>query len=222
MPSNHLILCRPLPLLPSIFPSIRVFSSESVLCIRWPKDWSFSFNVSPSKEYSGLIIHGTREGGQSQLILNASLHPSQTLGWALDRGIVTKKKKKKLSEERDWKGALSLQQGKTGGGGGGQAARVNTAGRGSRGLAPRSEQSGEPYPLSRQKASLSTSPQKGTRAPGPWLRGAKPQEHWDVNSPGNPLPEGTCDGAHVPRLAPTTEGSSFQREAALSSGGSET
>ena len=132
------------------------------------------------------------------------------------------KKKKKQSEERDWKGALSLQQGKTGGGGGGQAARVNTAGRGSRGLAPQSEQSGEPYPLSRQKASLSTSPQKGTRAPGPWLRGAKPQEHWDVNSLGNPLPEGTCDGAHVPRLAPTTEGSSFQREAALSSGGSET
>ena len=94
MPSNHLILCRLLPLPLSIFPSIRVFSNESVLCIRWPKDWSFSFNVSPSKEYSGLIIHGTREGGQSQLILNASLHPSQTLGWALDREIVTKKKRK--------------------------------------------------------------------------------------------------------------------------------
>ena len=54
MPSNHLILCRPL-LLPSIFPSIRVFSSESVLRIRWPKYWNFSFNVSPSSEYSGLI-----------------------------------------------------------------------------------------------------------------------------------------------------------------------
>ena len=50
MPSNHLILCRPLLLLPSIFPSIRVFSSESVLCIRWPKYWSFSFNISPSNE----------------------------------------------------------------------------------------------------------------------------------------------------------------------------
>ena len=55
MPSNHLILCRPLLLLPSIFPSIRVFSNESALCIRWPKYWSFSFNISPSNEYSGLI-----------------------------------------------------------------------------------------------------------------------------------------------------------------------
>ena len=55
MPSNHLILCRPLLLLPSIFPSIRVFSNESVLHIRWPKCWSFSFNISPSNEYSGLI-----------------------------------------------------------------------------------------------------------------------------------------------------------------------
>ena len=54
MPSNHLILCHPL-LLPSIFPSIRVFSNESVLSIRWPKCWSFSFSISPSKKYSGLI-----------------------------------------------------------------------------------------------------------------------------------------------------------------------
>ena len=53
-PSNHLILCHPLLLLPSIFPSIKVFSSESVLCIRWPNNWSFSFNISPSNEYSGL------------------------------------------------------------------------------------------------------------------------------------------------------------------------
>ena len=52
---NHFILCCPLLLLPSIFPSIRVFSSESVLCIRWPKYWSFSFSISPSNEYSGLI-----------------------------------------------------------------------------------------------------------------------------------------------------------------------
>ena len=69
-PSNHLILCHPLLLLPSIFPSIRVFSSESVLCIRWPKYWSFRFSISPSSEYSGLIsfrmewfdlleVHGT-------------------------------------------------------------------------------------------------------------------------------------------------------------------
>ena len=55
MPSNHLILCRPLLLLPSIFPSIRVFSNESVLCIRWPKYRSFSLSISPSNEYSELI-----------------------------------------------------------------------------------------------------------------------------------------------------------------------
>ena len=55
MPSNHLILCHPLLLPPSTFPSIRVFSNESVLCTRWPKYWSFSFNSSPSNEYSGLI-----------------------------------------------------------------------------------------------------------------------------------------------------------------------
>jgi len=70
MPSSHLILCCPLLLLPSIPPSIRVFSNESALCIRWPKYWSFSFNISPSNEYSGLIsfrmywldllvVHGT-------------------------------------------------------------------------------------------------------------------------------------------------------------------
>ena len=54
MPSNHLILCHPLLLPPSIFPNIRIFSNESVLCIRWPKYWSFSFSISPSNEYSGL------------------------------------------------------------------------------------------------------------------------------------------------------------------------
>ena len=70
MPSNHLILCHPLLILPSIFPSIRVFSNESVLPISWPKYWSFSFSISPSNEYSGLIsfrivwldllaVHGT-------------------------------------------------------------------------------------------------------------------------------------------------------------------
>ena len=58
MSSNHLILCRPLLFLPSIFPSIRVFSKESVLHIRWPKYWSFSFSISPSNEYSGLISFG--------------------------------------------------------------------------------------------------------------------------------------------------------------------
>ena len=55
MPSNRLILCRPLLLLPSVLPNIRVFSNESVLCIRWPKYWNFSFSISPSSEYSGLI-----------------------------------------------------------------------------------------------------------------------------------------------------------------------
>ena len=57
MPSNHLILCHPLLLLTSIFPSIRVFSHESALRIRWPKYWSFSFSISPSNEYSGLISY---------------------------------------------------------------------------------------------------------------------------------------------------------------------
>ena len=57
-PSNHLILCHPLLLLPSIFPSIRVFSNESVLCIRCPKYWSFSFSIRPANEYSGLIFLG--------------------------------------------------------------------------------------------------------------------------------------------------------------------
>ena len=56
MPSNHLILCHPLPLPPSVFPSIRAFSNESVLQIRWPKFWSCSFSISPSNEYSGLIF----------------------------------------------------------------------------------------------------------------------------------------------------------------------
>ena len=55
MPSKHLIHCRPLLFLPSIFPSIRIFSNESALCIRWPKYWSFSFNISPSNEHPGLI-----------------------------------------------------------------------------------------------------------------------------------------------------------------------
>ena len=59
MPSNHLILCHPLLLLPSTFPNIRVFSSESVLCIRWLKYWNFSFSINPSNEYSGLISFGT-------------------------------------------------------------------------------------------------------------------------------------------------------------------
>ena len=59
IPFNHLILCHPLLLLPSVFPSIRIFSNESVLHIKWPKYWSFGFSISPSNEYSGLISFGT-------------------------------------------------------------------------------------------------------------------------------------------------------------------
>ena len=79
MPSNHLILCHPLLLLPSIFPSIRVFPNVSALCIRWPKYWSFSFSISPSGEYSEFIsfrigwfellaVHGTRPEPQFKSI----------------------------------------------------------------------------------------------------------------------------------------------------------
>ena len=95
MPSNHLILCHTLLLLPSIFPRIRVFSNESVLHTRWPKYWSFSFSISPSNEYSGLIsfrmdwldllaAHGTHESStvqkhqffstQSSLWSNSHIH----------------------------------------------------------------------------------------------------------------------------------------------------
>ena len=82
MPSNHLILCHPLLLLPSIFPSIRVFSDESALCIRWPKYWSFSFNISPSNEHSGLIFRMDRldllavQGTLKSLLQHHSSKPS--------------------------------------------------------------------------------------------------------------------------------------------------
>ena len=90
MPSNHLILCRPLVLPPSIFPNIRVFSSESALRIRWPKYWSFSFSLSPSKEYSGLIsfrtdwfnllaVHGTL---QSTIIEKHRFFSTQPSLWS--------------------------------------------------------------------------------------------------------------------------------------------
>ena len=71
MPSNHLILCRPLLLLPSILPSIRVFSKESVLCIKWPKYWSFSFSISPSNEYSRLVSF--RTNGLDLLVVHGTL-----------------------------------------------------------------------------------------------------------------------------------------------------
>ena len=78
MPPNHLILCCPL-LLPSIFPSIRVFSKESVLCIRWPKYWSFNFSISPSTEYSGLISFRTDWGWISLLSKGLSRVFSNTI-----------------------------------------------------------------------------------------------------------------------------------------------
>ena len=82
MPSNHLILCRPLLLLPSIFPSIRVFSNESVLCIRWPKYWSFSFSISPSSEHSGWALGwagwiSLQSKGLSRLLSNATVQKHQ-------------------------------------------------------------------------------------------------------------------------------------------------
>ena len=86
MPSNHLILCHPLLLLHSIFPSIRVFSSESVLHIRWPNDWSFSFSVSPSNEYSGLIsfrmdwLNFLAVKGLSRVFSNATVQKHQFFG----------------------------------------------------------------------------------------------------------------------------------------------
>ena len=113
MSSNHLILCRPLLLLPSIFPSIRVFSNQSVLCIRWPKCWIFSFSISPSSEYSGLIsfrmdwldllaIQGTLKGflqhhssKASSIVWHSAFfmvqlsHPYMTTGKTIDVTIQT-------------------------------------------------------------------------------------------------------------------------------------
>ena len=86
MPSNHLILCHPFLLPPSIFPSIRVFSNESVLHIRWPKYWSFSFSISPSNEYSGLISLGwtdwisLRSKGLSRVFSNITVQRHQFFG----------------------------------------------------------------------------------------------------------------------------------------------
>ena len=93
MPSNHLILCRPLLFLPSIFPSIRVFSSESVFRISWPKWWSFSFSISSSNEYSGLIsfkmqwlellaVHGTLKSLFQYHSSKASVFGSQFSLWS--------------------------------------------------------------------------------------------------------------------------------------------
>ena len=86
MPSNHLILCRPLPLLPSVFPSLRVFSSESALPIRWPKYWSLNFSISPSNEYSGLIsfridwFDRLQSKGLSRVFSNTTVQKHQFFG----------------------------------------------------------------------------------------------------------------------------------------------
>ena len=86
MPSNHLILRRLLLLLPSTFPSISVFSNESVLCLRWPKYWSFSFSISPSNEYSGLISLGwtgwisLQSKGLSKVFSNTTVQKHQFFG----------------------------------------------------------------------------------------------------------------------------------------------
>ena len=86
LPSNHLILCRPLLLLPPILPGIRVFSSESTLCLRWPKYWSFSFNSSPSNEHPGLIsfrmdwLDLLAVQGLSKVFFNTTVQEHQFLG----------------------------------------------------------------------------------------------------------------------------------------------
>ena len=86
VPSNHLILCHPLLLLPPIFPSIRIFSNESVLCIRWPKYWSFSFSISPSNEYSGWFPLGwtgwisLQSKGLSRVFSNTTVQKHQIFG----------------------------------------------------------------------------------------------------------------------------------------------
>jgi len=94
--SNHLILCCPLLLLPSIFPSIRVFSNESVLHIRWPKYWSFSFSISPSNEYPGLISFGMDwldllavQGTLKSLLQHHSSkkHSQKQSGWLADISV---------------------------------------------------------------------------------------------------------------------------------------
>ena len=83
MPSNHLILCRPLLLLPSVFPSIRVFSNESVLHIRWPKYWSFSFSISPSNEHPGVIsfrMGSLQSKGLSRVFSSTAVQKHQFFG----------------------------------------------------------------------------------------------------------------------------------------------
>ena len=95
MPSNHLILCRPLLLLPSIFPSIRVFSYDSALCIRWPKYWSFSFNISPSNEHQDWSPLGwtgwisLQSKGLWRVFSNTTIQKHQFIGTQLSSQSIT-------------------------------------------------------------------------------------------------------------------------------------
>ena len=95
VPSNYLILCRPLLLLPSVFPSIRVFSSESVLCIRWPKYWSFSLSISPSNEYSGLISKKSKR--LSRVFSNTTVQKHQFFDTQLFSSLTIKQKSRFVS-----------------------------------------------------------------------------------------------------------------------------
>ena len=103
MPSSHLILCHPLLLLPSIFPSIRVFSNESVLRIRWPKYQSFSFSISPSNEYSGLIsfrmdwLDSLQSKGLSRVFSNTTVQKHQFFGAQLSSQKAQKHRASQLS-----------------------------------------------------------------------------------------------------------------------------
>ena len=108
MPSNHLILCRSPLLLPSIFPRIRVFSNESALCIRWPKDWSFSFSICHSYEYSGLsdwfgqlAVQETLESSPADFLPSLTPQPPAKPPATASDGQLAKRKEHRLSHQRD-------------------------------------------------------------------------------------------------------------------------
>ena len=118
MPSNHLILCRPLFLPPSIFPSIEVSSNESVLCSRWPKYWSFSFSISPSNEYSGLIsfridwldllaVQGTLKTLLQHHSSQSHMGNNKFIKWKNNQIWQDKTKKPRLTlYDSEWKGVI--------------------------------------------------------------------------------------------------------------------
>ena len=119
MPSNHLVLCHPLLLLPSILPSIRVFSNESALCIRWPKYWSFYISISPSNEYSGLIsfrmdwfdllaVQGTLKSLLQHHSSKTSIQPSAFFGVQLSHPYTTTKTTTALTRQTFVSKVMSL------------------------------------------------------------------------------------------------------------------